>query len=240
MIAFVVPVNGRTQLATACLRQLRRVCDQIGDASAVIAGHEPNFEQLASELGFVWVYAPNDPLGRKWNDAYLAAALKLNADFFVPLGSDDVIHPSLFDQLPDGDRIACTRHSAIVDPSGKRLMTLNISYPGGDGVRVFTRQLLEQVMFRPALDDRARAVDGSITQHLQRTGREPAFDYRETDPLAIIDFKTETADQRNTFQSCLTFAVEERHDVFETVAEWHGAEFANEAARVYGRDLVAA
>lgn len=238
MIAFVVPVNGRLELATACLRQLRRVCDQLGDASAVLAGHEPYFEQLADDLAFTWIYSPNEPLGRKWNDGYLAAALKLEADFFVPVGSDDVIHPSLFEKLPDGDQIGCTRHSAMVDPTGQRLMTLNITYPGGDGVRIFTRQLLEQVMFRPAFDDRARAVDGSITQHLQRTGREPHFDYRETDPFAIIDFKTATVDQRNTFQSCLTFAVEERFDVFETVAEWHGQEFARDVAVVYGHQLV--
>lgn len=232
MIAFVVPVSGRHRLGRICLTHLRHVCAEIGDCTAVLAGNEPYFKHLAADLGFHWVYATNDPLGRKWNDAYMAAAVK-NADYFIPVGSDDVVHPSLFEQLPDGDQIFCTRHSAIVNPDGNRLVSLSIDYPGGDGVRIFTRHLLEQVMFRPCMDDRHRAIDGSITQHLQRTGREPEFVYRNTDPLAIVDFKSNTSDQRNSFLSCLTFAIAERSDVVDAVAEVHGDELAAKIAGFY-------
>lgn len=243
MLVFAVPVFGRHTLATVCLRHLARVCGDTKSrfnvpATAVLAGDDSRFRRLADELDFEWVYAPNDPLGKKWNDAYQHACLNLHADFVVPLGSDDVVHPDFFARLPQPGTIGCTRNSAIVSPDGRRIVALNVTYPGGDGVRVFPRDLLELVMWRPCWDDRHRAIDGSITEHLHRIGHPPVFDYRDTNPYAIVDFKTNTPDQRNTFVSCLTFASSERTDVFDVVAEWHGRELADDIAHVYG--LVAA
>ena len=240
MIVFVVPVFSRHELATACLRQLRRVCDELDDATAVLVGSEQIFQQLADGLGFDWVYSPNEPLGRKWNDGIYHACTRMGADHIVRMGSDDVVHPSLFTEPPPAATIACTRNSAMVSPDGARLVSLRIKYEGGDGVQIVPRDVYEHLAFRPCLEDKHRAIDGSITQHLQLTGHAPRFDYRETDPLAIVDFKTATDDQRNTFASCLTFAVSERRDVFEAVADLHGELCAAEVAQVYGRTLVAA
>jgi hypothetical protein len=240
VIAFVVPVHGRHRLATVCLRQLRRVCDQLGDATAVIVGDDENFKKLATELWFDFVYSANTPLGRKWNDGIYHAGARLRADYIVRIGSDDVVHPSLFDDLPVPGVTACTRYSAIVSPDASRIALLDIQYAGGDGVRVTPRDVYERLSFRPAMDSRDRAIDGSITQNLQLLGQPEVYEYRNTDPLAIIDFKTDTPDQRNSFESCLTFANGERTDVFEAVAEWHGEKFAADVAYVYGKTAVAA
>lgn len=240
MIAFVVPVHDRHRLASVCLRQLRHVCDEIGDATAVLVGSDPFFADLARDLDFDWVNAPNEPLGRKWNDGIYHAGVRLGADYIVRFGSDDVVHPSYFDRLPTDGVIACTRYSAIVSPDGARLVNLTIQYEGGDGVQIVPAEVFGHLGFRPCLEDRQRAVDGSITQHLRLTGHPPAYSYRDTDPMVIVDFKTSTPDQRNTFQSCLVFGVGERSDVFEAVAEWHGERFAAEVAQVYGKTLVAA
>lgn len=233
MIVFVVPVHQRHTLATICLRQLRRVCKEIGDATAVVVGDDRRFMALTQELGFHWCNSRNEPLGRKWNDGYQYAGLRLNADYLVPLGSDDIVHPSLFDDLPKGDTIACTRHSAIVSPDGCRIAILRIPYPGGDGVRIFPRRVLERMMFRPCLEDKPRAIDGSITTNLTINGAPPRFEYRNTNPLAIIDFKTDTPDQRNSYQSCLTFSDRERSDVKAAVSEWHGEQMAADLDVIY-------
>ena len=193
-----------------------------------MVGDDRRFQALAAELGFAWVYARNEPLGRKWNDGYQHACLTLNADYVVPFGSDDVAHPSFFQDLPADERIVCTRQSAIVSPDGSRIALLNIPYEGGDGIRVFPRRVLERLHWRPCLDDRHRAIDGSITTNLTLAGTPPRWLYRNNDPLAIVDFKTTTADQRNTYESCLTFKVAERFDVHDAVAEWHGERFADE------------
>jgi hypothetical protein len=240
VIAFVVPVHARHQIASVCLRHLRTVCDEIGDATAVLVGNDKVFSDLAVELDFEWVHAPNQPLGRKWNEGLYHAGVRMEADYIVRFGSDDVIHPSFFDRLPEPGVIACTRHSAIVSPDGDRLVNLFIRYDGGDGVQIVPASVYEPLRFRPCLEDRQRAVDGSITEHLRLTGNHPVFEYRETDPLVIVDFKTATPDQRNTFQSCLAFAASERSDVFEAVASMHGEALAAQVAEVYGKTLVAA
>jgi len=243
VIVFVVPVHSRHQIATVCLRQLRVVCDELGDATVVLVGQEKFFADLAAEVGFEWIHSPNAALGRKWNDGIWYAGVNLGADFIVRFGSDDVVHPSFFDDLPTDTEIVCTRRTAIVSPDGARLACLTIDYEGGDGVQIVPAALWEPVRFRPALDDRQRAVDASITQNMRLNGVRFDYRYLDNDPLAIIDFKTDTPDQRNTFLSCLPFAKhpdDVRGDVFEAVASMHGDRFAAEVAAVYGRTLVAA
>ena len=243
MIVFVVPVHSRHEIASVCLRQLRVVCDELGDATAVMVGAEKFFSELAHEIGFEWINSPNAALGRKWNDGIWYAGINLAADYIVRFGSDDVVHPSFFDDLPDPGEIVCTRRTAIVSPDGARLASLTIDYEGGDGVQIVPASLWEPLRFRPALDDRQRAVDASITQNMRLNGVRFDYRYLDNDPLAIIDFKTDTPDQRNTFLSCLPFAKREtdvRGDVFEAVASMHGDAFASEVAGVYGRTLVVA
>lgn len=243
MIVFVVPVHGRHEIATVCLRQLRVVCDEIGDATAVLVGAEKVFSDLADELSFWWVNSPNSPLGTKWNDGLYFAGINLEADYIVRFGSDDVVHPSFFDYLPTPSEIVCTQHTAIVSPDGARLANLTIDYEGGDGVQIVPAALWEPLRFRPALDDRQRAVDASVMQNMRLNGIRFDYRYLDNDPLAIIDFKTDTPDQRNPFQTCLPFAKrpeDVRGDVFEAVASMHGEAFASEVAGVYGKTLVAA
>lgn len=243
MIVFVVPVYSRHHIASVCLRQLRVVCDELGEATAVLVGTEKVFSDLARELDFEWVNAPNSPLGHKWNEGIYMAGVNLGADFVVRFGSDDVVHPSYFDDLPTDSEIVCTRRTAIVSPDGARIASLTIDYEGGDGVQIVPAALWEPLMFRPALEDRQRAVDASILQNMRLNGVRFDYRYLDNDPLAIIDFKTDTPDQRNTFQSCLPFAKrpeDVRGDVFEAVASMHGERFASDVAAVYGRTLVTA
>src|SRR5689334_1630264 len=111
---FIVPVHGRQQLAQICLRQLRRTCDQLTSsgtyATAVIVGERHDLDALnVDELGFGWVERDNEFTSRKFNDGIqLACDPAYNpapADYVVPLGSDDWVHPYLFNPLPPPDRM---------------------------------------------------------------------------------------------------------------------------------------
>ena len=117
---FVVPAHGRFDLATVCLRQLRRTCDALLDAgieaSAVVVGDDPSL-QTATELGFGTVRRDNRFLSRKFNDGIqLALDERFNprpADYVVPFGSDDWVDWRLFTDLPD-------RHDGRVPQPGVR------------------------------------------------------------------------------------------------------------------------
>jgi hypothetical protein len=246
-LAFVIPVHGRHQLAEACLRQLARTCltlNQKGvDAAAILVGDDAFFGRLATELGFGWVRAANRPLGAKWNEGIEFACREGAVDYVVPLGSDDVVDASLFVASWPSDAIVCARESAVVSPDGDRLAELHIGYGGGDGVRMLPSSLLERVGFRPAADERDRAIDGSMSDKLgpRGTGRPARYVYRGSDAraLQIIDFKSSGRGQRNTYEACLDLATAEHEDVWERVGSVYPAAFVEEIRACY-RERVAA
>jgi hypothetical protein len=244
-LAFVVPVHGRHQLAEACLRQLARTCAALkadgADASAILVGDDIFFDRLAAELGFGWVRAANRPLGAKWNDGVEFACREGGVDYVVPLGSDDVVDHRLFVGAWGIDEVVCARQSAVVSPDGDRLAELHIRYAGGDGVRMLPRALLERVRFRPAADERDRALDGSMSDKLgpSGTGRRLRYVYRDLHPLQIVDLKSPGRDQRTSYEACLEFATCEREDVWESIGAVYPDAFVDEVRACY-RERVAA
>ncbi len=63
--------------------------------TAYIGGSERPHRALTERHGGVWVQAPNQPLGAKWNA--IAAKALLDADYLLILGSDDFCSPGLLD-----------------------------------------------------------------------------------------------------------------------------------------------
>lgn len=244
-VAFVVPVHGRHALAAACLRQLARTCERLRaddvDAAAFLVGDDSFFDRLARELGFGWVRAANRPLGAKWNDGIEFACRDGAADYVVPLGSDDVVDHRLFLGSWKRDEIVCARDSAVVSPDGDRLAFMRVPYRGGDGVRMLPRFVLERARFRPAIDERDRAIDGSMSDRLaQRPGVQLRYAYRDLHPLQIVDFKSHGRGQRTSFDACLEFATGEHIDVWERIGAIYPAPFVDEIRACYAERRVAA
>jgi hypothetical protein len=187
---FVVPAHGRLEIAAVCLRQLRRTCDQLADrgilASAVVVSDDENLE-LAADQGFATVERDNSQLGRRINDGYELAG-RNGVEFMVALGNDDWVHPD-FIQLPGLNEIVCTHLSTVVSEDCTRMARLKITYPGGDGVRIYPRHILEKVGYRPAGEDRTRAIDTAT--HYALRADAPTYVYRDVDPLHIVDWKSE-------------------------------------------------
>jgi hypothetical protein len=203
---FIVPAHRRFAVTEACLRQLARTCEALSerglDAAAIVVADDRNLA-VAEELGFGTVRQRNAPLGRKLNDGIEFAAMS-GVDYVVYLGSDDWVDAALFLDLPDQGTVRCSRLSAVVREDGRRLAPLKVRYFGGDGVRITPVPLLEAVRFRPAEEDRARAMDASTFTKLRRAlGRPPDVRYLDLHPLQIVDFKSERG-QLNDYRGCVS------------------------------------
>lgn len=241
---FIVPAHGRLELAEVCLRQLARTCDLMTAsgvaATAVVVADDSNLK-VARSLGFATVSRNNDQLGRKWNDGYQVAGEE-GADFMVPLGSDDWVDARMFTELPlpKANQIRCARRSSIVNETGTRLAHLNITYDGGDGVRVIPAALIEPLRYRPAHEDRKRAIDTSVIHRLRSRDIRPELVYYDLHPLQIVDFKSDGT-QLNGYRDCLGFQDgDESDDPCRLLGEHYPEEAIEEMRAVHGRLLVAA
>lgn len=190
---FVTPAHGRTDHARVCLEQLAHTCQTLTengvDASAVVIADDDNLD-TAEELGFATVLRENTPLGRKWNDGYqLACDPDVNprpADYAIPFGSDDWLDPALILEkgLPGPGEVACYRQAGFVDETGTQLTLAEVAV--GVGIKIIPAQLLKTVGYRPAEDDRVRAIDASVNRGLGHIGGV----FRDLHPLQIVDFKS--------------------------------------------------
>ena len=232
---FVVPAHGREQLTKVCLRQLARTCDALRDfeieASAVVVADDGNLD-AADEVGFATVRRDNEQLGRRFNDGYqLACDPDYNprpVEYVVPCGSDDWVDPQIFARLPPPDTIGVFHRLAMVDETRTRLAQLHITYRGGAGVRVIPAGLLARVGYRPAEEDRKRAVDTSTVVRLTRlTGKLPKMVALDVHPLQIVDWKSPSA-QLNSYESLRGYCREETTDPFESLAAHYPAEALEE------------
>lgn len=236
---FIVPARGRFPIAEVCLRQLRRTCDTLTArgilASAVVIADDENLD-LARANGFGTVERDNAQLGRRINDGYELAGMA-GVEYMAALGNDDWVHPDWI-VLPEDDEVVCTHFSSVVSEDCTRLSRLNITYTGGDGVRVYPRALLERVGFRPAGEDRLRAIDTATQAGLR--GEQPRYVYHDVDPLYIVDWKS--AENLNDYDGCRRLfgrrVWPESSDPFGELARLYPAEAISEMRSLRG--LVAA
>lgn len=223
---FVVPAHGRKELAGICLRQLRRTCDALTEegieATAVVIACDENLD-TARSLGFGTVERDNTFLSRKFNDGIqFALDEEFNprpADYVVPCGSDDWVDHRIFLELPEPGSVLGFQRLSFVSPDGSQIAHTRLDYPGGCGIRVYPRQVLEPY-FRPADEDRYRACDTSILTNTQRVRRGLKLVYREIDPRQIVDWKSpseQVTEYKNIIRRHHSVLLPDPFDVLEGV-----------------------
>ena len=242
-IFFVVPVHQRHELTRLCLEQLRWTCDELElkyiRANAVIVGNEPEHREVAKANGFWWVHQDNEPLARKFNDG-IEAAYWAGADYVVPCGSDNWVHPDWFTRLPEPDEVICHRQCVVVSSDGSELAYLNISYDGGDGIRIFPIKLFAKLDYRPAADYRNRAIDTSIVERLRRfAGWTPKWVYHEWDPAEVVGFQSDDFDiQLNDYDGLVkAFGVGVNNMPWHRLAEAYPKEAVTRMEAYFARRL---
>ena len=243
---FVCPVHGRLPLAQICLRQLRRTCDQLGEAgveaTAVVVASEAELAVLLpAELGFASIPMGNDFLSRRFNAGILLACdERYNprpADYVIPIGSDDWVDWRLFTDLPGPDTMVGFQRISFVREDGLEMTCRYLNYDGGSGIRIYPRGLLEPLRFWPG-DDRKRACDtGILTALRSYHGDDMKVVYPWNDARQIVDWKS-PSEQLNTYDGVGIHRGEEVGDPFEALAEFFPGEALGEMQAHYG--LVAA
>ena len=244
---FVVPVHGRAALTAICLRQLRRTCDALTaegiEASAVIVGDDENLE-TASELGFGTVERDNRYVSRKFNDGIqLACDPTFNprpVDYVVPCGSDDWVDWRLFTHLPARNIIVGFQRMAFVR-DGREITTHFLNYPGGAGIRIYSREVMSRLSYRPADEDRRRACDTSILTNVRRHLRnDVVLEHRHLHDYQIVDWKTQ-GEQLNEYDAVAQhFRPQDAVDPFEVLCGIYPDEALEEMRAHYTPELVAA
>ncbi len=246
-VAFVVPCHERRELTGICMRQLARTCDELADAdveaTAVLIGDDDWVETLAEDLAFAFVREENRPLGRKWNAGYEHACRELEADYVIPFGSDDAIDGRIIaGHLPAPGTVRASRLCALVSPDGQRLRRLHIRYAGGDGIRIYRADMLERLGYRPAIDNRNRALDTSIVgRWIQTYGAAPTFVYHDDHPLQILGLKSSYGqeEQLNGYTECADHGEAESDGALEQIAEHYPDEFVADVAAFYRARVMA-
>jgi len=243
---FVVPAHGRVELASICLRQLRRTCDALTaegvEATAVVIADDENLD-TARDLGFATVERDNRSLGARFNDGIqLACDAAFNArpvDYVVPCGSDDWVDHRLFLDLPAQDTMVGFQTISFVREDGREMTHRFLNYSGGCGIRIWPRELMARLDYRPADEDRKRACDTSILVNSKRAG---AFhiEYRDIDPRQIVDWKSPGANLNTYRDVSARYRSREVTDPFDALADLYPADLLDEMAAVYARELVAA
>ena len=238
---FIVPVFGRIELASICLRQLRRTCDSLIEngieATALLVGDVSDLLQLP-DLGFGHVIRDNAFTSAKYNDGIqVACDPEYNprpADFVVPCGSDDWVDWRIFTDLPEPNAVHGFQWLSFVREDGKEMVQRHVKVDGGCGIRIYPRQVMATLDYRPADEDRRRACDTSIMRNLQRKERFRVF-HLPLDPKQIVDWKSPD-NQLNPYES-LTFhkVFAKPQDPFEALRDIYPAEALREMAAHYGR-----
>lgn len=238
-LGFVVPAYRRFELTRVCLTQLRRTCEELGEhgiqATAVVVGDDQNLD-VAQMLGFATVRRENNPLGRKFNDG-VEMASRLGCEYVIPFGTDNWIDPRLIvGHLPKPGTIRAHRLCTLVHEDGSHMGALNVSYDGGDGIRIMPMAMLEPLGFRPAAEDRERAIDTSMRERLKVNGQKPPFDYFDLHPLQIVGFQSQDQQLNGYDELRELFGFGEQvADVWERLAERYPQEAVDEVREVFER-----
>jgi hypothetical protein len=243
---FIVPAYGRLSLSAICLRQLRRTCDSLREngveATAVVIADDENLD-IARELGFGTIEAPNQFVSRKYNDGIqLACDPDFNprpAEYVVPCGSDDWVDWRLFTDLPPKGQVVGFQRLSFVREDGLEMVQRFVNVRGGCGIRIYPKEILARLGYRPADEDRYRACDTSILTNLYKI-TQFNVKHREIDPRQIVDWKS-ASNQLNPYDS-LTFhkTFANPQDPFVALAELYPADALAEMRAHYSRQLVAA
>jgi hypothetical protein len=192
-----------------------------------VVGDDQNLD-VAEMLGFATVRRENKPLGRKFNDGieYAASPEYLGCEYVVPIGTDNwVDHGLLLAQMPPEGAIGAHRLFTMIHESGERSVPLNIKYAGGDGIRTIPSYLLESMLYRPADEDRNRAIDTSIWNRLRRLHGDVPFEYVDVHEMQVVGFQSADEQLNAYFQLRAAFrAGEERTDHWDRLAEHYPAE----------------
>lgn len=186
VVGFVIPAHGRfavTQLACFGMAWLAERLAVRGIAARVVVVANDRNLKTACKHGFDAMKGPN-VLGAKIN-AGITHVRSQGADWVCFTGSDDWLHPDLFDTLDgSGTAITAGRSISIIDLPRAAMRTLQVNSRVGTGPWLIPAELLPAEPCEPL---KMRGIEGTISRRLIGN---PPFVFADPHPLARVDFKT--------------------------------------------------
>jgi glycosyltransferase involved in cell wall biosynthesis len=187
----------RLAVTRLVLEQRQRLCGELAgrgvEARMLIVADDENLD-LAREYGAETVEYPNRPLGRKCNvGLHRAAEL---GDYVVWVGSDDWIHPDVFQPLLDRSQgappvIVSGSRLALVDLRTGRLQRVASPSKYGAIPWLIDRRLFTTRTVVPIKPELSRGLDGALIRGLRQA--HVRFEWRFHDPhdFRCVDFKSD-------------------------------------------------
>lgn len=98
----IIPLWKRPHITKICFDNLKKLISEIEhEVSVLCIISEPEYIMMCNEYGFNWVFAANDPLGKKLNTGIRYALDKYKFDYLMTMNSDSVIDSKLFKKYYD-------------------------------------------------------------------------------------------------------------------------------------------
>lgn len=241
----VCPAYKRFMLSDACFEEwkwLRGAMEAYGVALHVVVVADDANVALAQKRGFDTVIMDNTYLGRKFNAGFEYAA-KRGADYIIPRGSDDWIHPNylieVFENPPVYPQIATSEWICFVDERGWRGKQCRIAFDGrGCGPYVIPTRFFD-LCPRPTEDTLNRGIDNSYLKGLQNVGQ-PGIDwqFRNADEGAwcqFVDFKSPNVQIWSYDSIPFNVTVLEMSNILESLREFYPDFLINKIRAYYRR-----
>lgn len=208
----------------------------------MLVGERGDLDALP-DLGFGEIERDNRFLSRRFNDGIqLATDPSINArpaDFVVPCGSDDWIDHRILHALPEQNELVGFQRMSFVREDGQEISSAFIDYPGGCGIRIYPRELMAALDYRPADEDRPRGCDTSILTNLRRVHRNLRIMHADRHDRQIVDWKS-PAEQLNSYEDVGRRRRQAIADPFAALADMYPADALEEMRALYERRLVLA
>lgn len=204
-IAIVTAIWQRPEIWDMFKQGVRRLRNQYSDVEVevCVAGSEGiKSQNRCKEKWIHYIEMPNNPLGAKMNAASLLAK-KTNADYYLLVGSDDIICNNLFDLYLDAadDNIDYTylMDGYFFDTTTKLALywggyrqQRNIGRPLGAG-RFLSKRLMEAMNFKCWYDVKLSGLlDQSMDEKMERIKHTKREIYCKDNNCMLLDIKSST------------------------------------------------
>ena len=202
-----IPVFGRLPLLE---QTIKRLYQKNGVYKVICSGDQIADQKLCESLGAVWVYAPNKPLGAKWNSCFMKAS-EYNPDACLFMGSSDWVSDNWLSEM----RPLMDKYDLVGTP-GCNFLHIGSGYdvcywPGyvgrreGESIgigRLISKRVLDLIQWNPFDGQLNRSLDYSMVQRCTKVAANIHLT-RNTN-IQSLSISTDKWSNLHQFSACTT------------------------------------
>lgn len=189
---------------------IKRLYEKNGVFRVICSGDQIADQKLCESLGAVWVYAPNKPLGAKWNKAF-EAAKQYNPDACLFVGSSDWLSDNWLSEM----RPLMDKYDLVGTP-GCNFLHIGSGYevcywPGyvgrreGESIgigRLISKRVLDLIQWKPFDDRLDQSLDYSMIQRCTQVAANIHLTHNTN--IQSLSISTDQWTNKHKFSDCTT------------------------------------